>query len=74
MPNHDDFRLAAYDGRYLAGYVSARRGGKFAAYDPQQKLIGVYASQLAASRALPCADPDVIPAAAGNRAGQRLRS
>jgi hypothetical protein len=44
--------LSVYDGTDLAGYI-AERGGEFAAFDPNHKLIGAFTNQRDAMRAIP---------------------
>jgi hypothetical protein len=45
-------RLAVYDGARCCGHIVAR-DGKFVAFDQNDNLVGTFASQAAAVRALP---------------------
>jgi hypothetical protein len=50
-------RLAVYDGATHCGFVEEGRAGKFRAFDVDGKLIGAFATQREATRAIPTVAP-----------------
>jgi hypothetical protein len=53
-PSDFTFRgVAVYDGTDLAGFIVERTGGRFVAYGVDHQVIGTFASQRDAMRAIP---------------------
>jgi len=53
--------MAVFDGRECSGFILARAGGRFEAFDASEKSLGIYASQRQAAAAIPIARSERAP-------------